>query len=113
MASYLPIVDVKDYSGLQAPDGKVAKNAVEKAAKFLRALLTNNEERISLLVQHGLLQDGNTTSLTKQLRENIGKKPSLFWVLVRDISQFDDGAEAVKRLQGMPIAEYHSLTHDP
>ena len=105
MASYLPPVDVKDYGRLQAPDGKVAKNAVEKAAKFLRTLLTNNEKRISILVEHGLLQEGGTTSLTKQLRENIGKKPSLFWVLVREISQFEDGAEAVKRLQGMPIAQ--------
>lgn len=82
----------------------MAKNAVEKAAKFLRALLTNNEKRISILVQHDLLQEDNTTSLTKQLRENIGKKPSLFWVLLREISQFEDGAEAVKRLQGMSVA---------
>ena len=99
-------LDVADYSRLQTPDCKVAKNAISKAAKALRGLFENNEERIDLLVRHGLLHDKNTKSVTKELQKNVGEDPKLFWVLVREISTFEDGAEAVKKLQGMRTSSH-------
>ena len=92
--------DKKCYSGLKAPDAKVAKNAIAKAAKSLRTLLANDEEKLDVLIQHGLLRDKTTKSLTKELQETVVNEPALFWVLLREIENFADGAEAARKLEG-------------
>lgn len=92
--------NVEDYSRFLLPDGKTAKNAIAKAAKAIRELFSNNEERLDVLIRHGLLRDKNTKNLAKQLQENVVQDPSIFWVLVREISKFEDGAEAVMKLRG-------------
>lgn len=100
MAANSPPPDKKCYSGLKAPDAKVAKNAIAKAAKSLRALLANDEEKLDVLIQHGLLRDKNAKSVTKELQETVMQEPALFWVLLREIEKFADGAEAAKKLEG-------------
>jgi predicted metallo-beta-lactamase superfamily hydrolase len=92
--------DKKCYSGLKAPDAKVAKNAIAKAAKALRTLLANDEEKLEILIQHGLLRDKNAKSVTKELQETVVQEPASFWVLLREIEKFADGAEAAKKLEG-------------
>lgn len=92
--------DKKCYIGLKAPDAKVAKNAIAKAAKSLRALLANDEEKLEILIQHGLIRDKNAKSVTKELQETVMQEPALFWVLLREIEKFADGAEATKKLEG-------------
>ena len=88
------------YSGLRDPDPKVAKNAIAKAAKSLRNLLENDEEKLDVLFRHNLLRDKNTKSVAKQLQETIGQEPASFWVLLREIKKFADGAEAAGKLEG-------------
>lgn len=92
--------DKKCYSGLKVPDAKVAKNAIAKAAKSLRTLLASDKEKLDVLVQHGLLRDKNAKSITKELQETIVHEPALFWVLLREIENFADGAEAARKLEG-------------
>lgn len=92
--------DKKCYSGLKVPDAKVAKNAIAKAAKSLRTLLASDKEKLDVLVQHGLLRDKNAKSITKELQETIVHEPALFWVLLREIEKFADGAEAARKLEG-------------
>lgn len=99
MAASSP-ADKKSYSGLKAPDAKVARNAIAKAAKSLRTLLANDEEKLDVLLRHGLLRDKNTKSLTKELQETIVHEPALFWVLLREVDKFADGAEAARKLEG-------------
>ncbi len=91
------------YSDLKAPDAKVAKNAIAKAAKALRTLLANDEKKLDILVKHRLLRDKNTKSVTKELQETILQEPALFWVLLREIENFADGAEAARKLEGMRL----------
>ena len=92
----------KCYNGLKPPDAKVAKNALAKAAKSLKNLLdTDGEEKRDVLVQHGLLRDKNPESVTKELQKTIVQEPALFWVLLRDIENFADGAEAARKLEGI------------
>ena len=100
MASHCP-PDVERYSKLLAPDAKRAKSAVAKAAKSLRVLLTDKEERLAVLVEHGLLRDKNVESLTKELQDSVERSPALFWVLLREISVMEDGSEAAAKLEGM------------
>ena len=88
------------YSGLRAPDPKVAKNAVSKAAKSLRNLLEEDEGKLDVLVQHKLLRDKNPKSVSKELQETVLQEPALFWVLLREIENFTDGTEAAKKLAG-------------
>ena len=88
------------YSGLKEPDGKTAKNAIAKAAKSLRALLANDGEKLDVLVRQGLLCDKNTKSFTKELQETVVREPALFWVLLREVENFADGAEAAAKLEG-------------
>ena len=104
MASCSPH-NVEDYSQFLVPDGKTAKNAIAKAAKAIRELFSNNEERLDVLVLHGLLRDKNTKSLAKELQEKVVQDPRMFWVLVREISKFEDGAEAVRKLRGRCFLE--------
>ena len=88
------------YCGLRAPDPKVAKNAVSKAAKSLRNLLEKDEDKLDVLVQYKLLRDKNPKSISKELQETVMQEPALFWVLLREIENFADGAEAAKKLAG-------------
>ena len=88
------------YSRLKAPDARVAKNAIAKAVKSLYILLASDEGKLDILVQHGLLRDKNTKNITKELQETIVHKPALFWVLLREIENFADGAEAARILEG-------------
>ena len=88
------------YSGLKAPDAKMAKNAIAKAAKCLRILLENDEEKQKVLFQHGLLRDKDAESLSKELQKNIMQDPAMFWVLLREIVKFPDGIEAARKLEG-------------
>ena len=101
MASASP-PEVESYNGLEIPDGKTAKNAIAKAAKALRGLFTDQQERIDVLVQKGLLRHKNFESLTKELQLNVENNPALFWVLLGEISRLKDGAEAKRKLEGMP-----------
>ena len=78
-------------------DGKTAKKAIAKSAKFLRGLLTNQKD---MLIQHGLLEHKDTEDVVKGLQENIGQHPSLLWVLISQISGIPEGEEAARRLQG-------------
>ena len=93
---------LRSYSGIKAPDAKVAKNAIAKAAKSLRSLLENDEEKRKVLFQHGLLRDKDPKSLSKELQETIVQDPALFWVLLRETESFADGAgaEAARKLEG-------------
>ena len=93
--------DKKCYSGLKAPDAKMAKYAITKSAKSLHNLLASDEEKLDILVQHGLLRDKNAKSITKELQETIMHEPALFWVLLREIESFADGAEAARKLKGI------------
>lgn len=99
MASYSP-PNLDSCSRLQAPDSKKAKKAIANAAKALRLLLTKNDERVEVLIRRGLVRDRNTKSLIKELQENVGRDPALFWVLLREVSKFQDGAEAAQKLEG-------------
>ena len=96
MAAYSPL----SCEPPQAFDGKIAKKAVAKAARALKALLTNQDEKLEVLVQNGLLQRKDTTNIIKELQEKVGQDPNLFWVLLREIRAFPNGAEAASRLQG-------------
>ena len=91
------------YNGLEIPDGKTAKNAIAKAAKALRGLFTGQQERIDVLVQKGLLRHKNFESLIKELQLNVERQPSLFWVLLDEISKHGDGTDATRKLEGKDI----------
>lgn len=81
-------------------DSQTAKKAIAKSARLLRGLLTNHEERIDALVQHGLLEHKDTKDVVKGLQEKIGQRPSLLWVLISQIkSMIPEGEEAARRLQ--------------
>ena len=90
----------KCYNGLKAPDAKVARKALARAAKSLNTLLANDEEKRDVLVQYGLLRDKSIVSVNKELQDTIVQDPSLFWVLLREIEKFDEGADAAKKLEG-------------
>lgn len=91
----------KCYDGLKAPDAKLARKALAKAAKSLNALLGSDEEKLDVLVRHGLLRDKNISkSVNKELQETIVQDPNLFWVLLREIENFAEGADVAKKLEG-------------
>ncbi len=83
-------------------DGKAAKRAIAKTGRILRELLTDQKERIDVLVDRGLLERKDAQKdVIKGLQEKIGKCPDLFWTLLHEISLFSpDGAKAAKKLQG-------------
>ena len=91
--------DVERYNKLLAPDVKTAKNAIAKAAKSLRLLLTDNDARLGALVEHGLMRDKNPKSVSKELQDNVDKNPALFWTLIREIRLMDGGSEAAAKLE--------------
>lgn len=99
MASYSP-PNLDCCSQTQAPDSKKAMKAIANAAKALRILLTDNNERLEVLIQQGLLRSKNTKTLIKDLQENIGQDPALYWVLVREVENFKDGRDAAQKLRG-------------
>lgn len=80
------------------PDGQTARRAIAKAAKDLEALL-NTEDRISVLVQHGLLEDPNTKDTVKDLKTRVKQSPSLFGVLVRQVATFPGGSSVAEKLR--------------
>lgn len=84
----------------QSIDSKTAIKAIAKSAKFLRGILTDQDERMEMLVQHGLLEHKYTDDVIKSLQSTVGRRPSLLFVLIREISRIPGGEEAVKRLRG-------------
>ena len=81
-------------------NAKWAKKAISRVARVLRGLLTNRE-RVDVLIQHGLLEQKDTEDVIKVLQTKIGERPNLFAVLFRQLENFSDGADVVKRLQGI------------
>ena len=82
-------------------DGITAKNAVAKAAKPLRTLLTNQGKNLESLIQCGLLQPNEAQgNIIKVLKEKVEQDANLFWILLDKVSGFSNGAEAEKRLRG-------------
>ena len=93
-------------------DSKTAKKAIAKVARALRTLLTDSDTkaRIEGLVKQGLLpEDANTKDVVKELKERIGKSPSLFHVLLREIRNFPGGGEVAGSLLQSKIHRYDFL----
>lgn len=103
MAAYSPLSC--ELHRPQAFDGKIAKKAVAKAARALKALLMDQDEKLEVLVKNGLLQKKDTTNIIRELQEKVGQDPTLFGVLLREISAFPDGEEAASKLQGKRNSE--------
>lgn len=77
-----------------------AKKAIAKVGGEVRKLL-ESDERKEVLVKRGLLEQKDVKDVVKGLQQKIEESPSLFGVLLRELSNFPDGADVVKKLQGI------------
>lgn len=106
MAAYSPPASHEVDSRPQTPDGRAAKKAIARAAKSLRTALTDQENLRKALAEGGLLNDENTEDVIKELKENVGKCPNLFEVLIRELSSYNGGKEAADKLQRKLATSY-------
>ena len=81
-------------------DVRWAKKAIAKVARELREILAS-DERKEVLVKRRLLEQQDVKDVVKKLQRNIEESPSLFEVLLRELSNFPDGVDVVKKLQGI------------
>jgi hypothetical protein len=106
MAAYSPDATVEPNSQPQQVlvDIRWAKKAIAKVGRVLRKLLEpeRNRERVDLFIQHGLLEQKDLNDVVKGLQQKIAETPSLFGVLLRDLSSFssNEADGVVKQLQG-------------
>ena len=80
-------------------DVRWAKKAIAKVGGELRKIL-ESDERKEVLVKRRLLEQKDVKDVVKGLQQKIEESPNLFGVLLRELSNFPDGADVVKKLQG-------------
>lgn len=87
------------------PDSRTAKKAIAGVASDIEALLKDRDDRIEAFVKLHLLEDKNTEDIVRELKRCVGKDPSLFGVLIRELINFpdDDGAKIAEELRSKAL----------
>ena len=103
MAAYLPDPIVEPNSQPQI-NIRWAMKAIARVGRVLHELLEpeQNCEKVDLFIQHGLLKQEDLKDVVKGLQQRIAEDPSLFGVLLHELSSFssDEADVVVKKLQG-------------
>ena len=87
------------------PDSKTAKKAIAGVASDIEVLLKNRDDRIEAFVKLHLLEDKNAEDIVRELKRCVGRAPSLFGVLIRELANFpdDDGSKVAEELRSKAL----------